>query len=263
MIIDFHTHAFPDKLAPRAIATLAQKASIPYFTNGTVTDTQQKMADWNIDAHVMLSIATNPKQQTNVNNFAIEVNNNSTLFAFGSVHPLADNAEEELERIKNAGLRGVKFHPEYQQFKINNKSVYHLYEKCIKLGLTVVFHAGKDLGYPDSLNASVEMIKDLSADFKGAPFVMAHFGACMMPKQYLSIASECGFYVDTSFSKGNISSEDAENIIKKQGADKVLFGSDCPWASSKETYDFINSLNVSKEDKDKIFYKNAQNLLFR
>ncbi len=261
MLIDFHTHAFPDKLALRAIETLAQKASIPYFTNGTVGDTNEKMNKWNVDARVMLSIATNPKQQTNVNNFAIETNNNKTVFAFGSVYPLSSDAEDELCRIKNAGLLGVKFHPEYQQFDINDKSVYHLYEKCIKLGLIVVFHAGKDLAYPNSLRAAPEMIKDLASDFGGAPFVMAHFGSCMMPKKSLLHVAGCGFYVDTSFSSGHISADDAKNIIKKQGADKVLFGSDCPWASSKETFDFINSLDISNEDKEKIFYKNALGLL--
>lgn len=261
MIIDFHTHAFPDKLATRAIETLAKKASVPYFANGTVGDTNEKMKNWNVDSRVMLSIATNPKQQTNVNNFAIETNNNKTIYSFGSVHPLSENAEDELLRIKQAGLRGVKFHPEYQQFQINDKKVYPLYDKCIKLGLTVVFHAGKDLGYPETLNASAEMIKDLSHTFGGADFVMAHFGSCMMGEEFLQTAAGCDFYIDTSFSKGYIKKETAEKIIEKHGADKVVFGSDCPWASAKETFDFINSFDITKEEKDKIFYKNALNLL--
>lgn len=261
MVIDFHTHAFPDKIAESAIKSLAEKANIPPYTNGTVSDTDEKMKAWGIDRRVMLSIATNPKQQTNVNNFAIEVNNENSVFAFGSVHPLAENAQEELERIKNAGLKGIKLHPEYQEFEIDDKKMYPIYEKCIKLGLIIVFHTGEDLGYPGSLNASPEVIERLSKDFGGADFVMAHFGSCGLAERALEHVAGKGFYVDTSFSKGYVKKHTGEAIIKKQGADKVLFASDCPWADPKETFDFINSFDLTDDEKEKIFYKNAIKLL--
>ena len=261
MVIDFHTHAFPDKIAEKAISALAEKAKIPYYTNGTISDTDEKMKQWGVDKRVMLSIATNPKQQTNVNNFAFEANKRENIYAFGSVHPLAENALQELERIKEAGLLGIKLHPEYQEFYIDDESVYPIYEKCIELGLIVSFHAGKDLGYPGSLKASPKRILKLAKRFENAKFVLAHFGSSMMEKEVLDNVAGCGFYIDTAFSAGYIDKETAQNIIKKHGADKVLFASDCPWASSKETYDFINSFDLSKEDKDKIFYKNALELL--
>ncbi len=261
MIIDFHTHTFPDRIANSALSTLSKKANLTPCTDGTAKDTDQKMRIWGVDKRVMLSIATNPKQQTNVNNFAIEMNNNDTVFAFGSIHPEADNAEEELERLKNAGISGIKLHPEYQNFAIDDKKMYPIYEKCIKLGLVIVFHAGKDLAYPDSLNASPEAIYRLSRDFGGADFVMAHFGSCMLYEKALEFVAGCGFYIDTSFSKGRISPSLAESIIKKQGADKVLFGSDCPWETSLDNFNFINSLNLTDEEKDLIFYKNALKLL--
>lgn len=261
MIIDFHTHAFPDRIAEQAIKSLSEKSNLNPFTDGTISDTDKKMKTWGIDRRVMLSIATNPKQQTKVNNFAIEVNNEDTVYAFGSVHPLANDALEELERIKKAGLKGIKLHPEYQEFKIDDEKMYPIYEKCIKLGFILVFHAGKDIAYPDSLNAPPEAINRLSKDFGGAKFVMAHFGSYGLNDLALEYVAGCDFYIDTSFSKGYVKKEMGEAIIKKHGADKVLFGSDCPWADPKETFDFINSFDLTNEEKEKIFYKNALKLL--
>ncbi len=261
MLIDFHTHAFPDKIAERAILTLADKAKLPYYTIGTLDDTDEKMADWCVDIRVMLSIATNPKQQTNVNNFAIEANGRDNIVAFGSVHPLAENVFDELERIAAAGLKGVKLHPEYQEFNIDDESVYPIYAKCIELGLIVTFHTGEDLGYPDSLRASPDRILRVAELFPEGKFVLAHFGSSMMEREVLDKLAGCPYYMDTAFSAGYTDPDVALAIIRKHGADKILFASDCPWASSKDTFDFINSLDLTDEEKDKIFYRNAAKLL--
>ncbi len=261
MLIDFHTHAFPDKIAERAILTLADKAKIPYFTNGTLADTDEKMAEWGVDKRVMLSIATNEKQQTNVNNFAIEANGRDNIIAFGSVHPQAENALEELERIKSAGLKGIKLHPEYQEFDIDDETVFPIYKKCVELGLIITFHTGKDLGYPDSLRANPDKILRVAEKFPDGKFVLAHFGSSMMEDEVLEkLAGKIPYYMDTAFSAGYTEPGIALEIIRRHGADKILFASDCPWASSKVTYDFINSFDLTQDEKDKIFYKNALRL---
>ena len=117
MLIDFHTHAFPGRIAPRAMAQLSRDAGglVPQ-TDGTLESLKAEMAKDGVDISVVHSIATNPRQQTNVNSFAIEINKDPAIVAFGSIHPDAPDALEELERIHGAGLKGVKFHPEYQQF---------------------------------------------------------------------------------------------------------------------------------------------------
>ncbi len=262
MLIDFHTHAFPDRIAERAILTLADKAKIPYFTVGTLADTDEKMTQWGVDKRVMLSIATNPKQQTNVNNFAIEANERENIIAFGSVHPEAEDALDELCRIKSAGLKGIKLHPEYQDFYIDDEAMFPIYEKCIELDLIITFHTGRDLGYPDSLHASPDRILNVAERFLDGKFVLAHFGSSMMEQEVLEkLAGKIPYYMDTAFSAGYTDPDIALAIIRKHGADKILFASDCPWASSRATYDFINSLGLTQDEKDKIFYKNALHLL--
>ncbi len=262
LLIDFHTHAFPDKIAERAILSLAAKAKIPYFTIGTLDDTDEKMKEWGVDKRVMLSIATNPRQQENVNNFAIEANKRDNIIAFGSVHPEAENALEELERIAAAGLKGIKLHPEYQEFNIADKAMFAIYARCIELGLIVTFHTGKDLGYPGSLRASPDGILRLADRFPDGKFVLAHFGSSMLEDEVLEkLAGKIPYYMDTAFCVGYTKPDVALKIIKTHGADKILFASDCPWSSSKETYDYINTLDLTADEKDKIFCKNALNLL--
>lgn len=190
MVIDFHTHAFPDKLALRALSSLAEKAGgLTYYTDGTIADTDEKMKQWGVDKRVMLSIATNAKQQHNVNSFAIE-NNNDHIIAFGSVHPDAPDALDEIDRIKNAGLLGIKFHPEYQQFLIDDPKMFPLYDKCRALGLVMSFHAGRDLGFPDTLMAPPQRSRRVIDNFPGAKIVLAHMAAPCSMKTCWNISPE-------------------------------------------------------------------------
>ncbi len=261
MLIDFHAHAFPDNLAPNIIPRLAKKAGgIATYTNGGITDTAAKMQGWGVDRFVLLNIATNVKQQTNVNNFAIAQNTDNVI-SFGSVHPDSPGALDELERIAGAGLLGVKFHPEYQDFRIDDKKVYPLYEKCRSLGLVMVFHAGSDLGFSRPPAAPPAAVGKVLRAFPDAKMVMAHLGGCLLWDEVESHVAGCAGYIDTSFTFGRISAEQATRIIKKHGADRVLFGSDCPWESPADTFAFIDSLKLTDDEKDKIFSKNALELL--
>ena len=93
MIIDFHTHAFPDPIAPRAMQALSFAAGgLKPQTEGTVSSLKEQLKGDDVHLGVVLSIATNPAQQKKVNDFAIAVNQDPMLFAFGSVHPDAEDA---------------------------------------------------------------------------------------------------------------------------------------------------------------------------
>ena len=117
MIIDFHTHAFPEQIAHKAMETLSHASGgLKPQTDGTISSLKEEMKRDGVDISVVHSIATNPKQQKNVNDFAISVNKEPNLYAFGSVHPHSPDALEELERIKEAGIKGVKLHPDFQKF---------------------------------------------------------------------------------------------------------------------------------------------------
>jgi len=262
MVIDFHTHAFPDRIAKKAMETLTIKSgNVPSFTDGTISDTKVKMKQWGIDKFVVCNIATNTKQQTNVNNFAIE-NNSSDCIMFGSVHPFSPDALSELDRIKGAGLKGVKLHSEYQNFYADDKNVFPIYEKIRDLGLVMVLHGGTDIGYLDTpVKCTPKSVKTVSDNFKGLKIVMAHLGGYKETTETLEYLCGKDIYLDTSVADLYFSRENAQKIISKHGENYLLFGSDCPWDDSGKSYRFIESLNISSQKKDCIFYKNAKFLL--
>ena len=145
MLIDFHTHAFPPKLAGRAVAQLSRSAGgLEPQTDGTLESLKAVMDADGVDLSVVLTIATNPGQMHKVNDYAFEMDRDDRIVAFGSVHPDAPDALEELERIKAAGLKGVKLHPEYQGFYADEERMRPIYRKISQLGLITLFHAGED-----------------------------------------------------------------------------------------------------------------------
>ena len=129
MVIDFHTHAFPERIAKGAIEKLALASGglIPQ-TEGTLESLRCEMQNDGVDLSVVLGIATNPAQQNNVNSFAAEINETEGFMAFGSVHPDAPDAVCELERIKELGLKGIKLHPEYQSFFVDDEKMKPIYK---------------------------------------------------------------------------------------------------------------------------------------
>ncbi|MDD4003567.1 MAG: TatD family hydrolase [Clostridia bacterium] len=262
MIIDFHTHIFPDRIAARALSVLKKQSgdSITY-TDATLADTRSKMQEWGIDKYVCLNISTNTKQQTNVNNFAIE-NNSDSCIMFGSVHPFSADVIQELERIKAAGLKGIKLHSEYQNFDATDKRVFPVYEKIMQLRLILVFHGGTDIAYQDTpTRCTPQDIKKLHQNFKDLIIVMAHLGGYKETQSTLEQIAGKDIYLDTSIANVLISKENAQKVISSHGEDFLLFGSDCPWASAADNVKFIDSLKIPQSKKDALFYKNAKRLL--
>jgi uncharacterized protein len=261
MVIDFHAHCFPDRLAATALDQLSRSAgALTKWTQGTFEDTKRHMKQNGVDVAVLLNIAVTPSQQKNVNDFAARVSCGST-FGFGSVHPFAPDALDELERMAALGLKGVKFHPQYQRFAIDDSHAFPVYRKAAALGLITVFHAGLDLGFADSDAASPAAIARALPEFGGAPVVAAHMGGyCCWQEVYTHLAG-LEVYFDTAFSHGHIPLPEAQRIIKRHGADKILFGTDLPWSSVANELAFISSLGLTKEETQQVLGGNAARLL--
>ncbi len=262
MIIDFHTHAFPDKIAEKAMTNLSHASGglVP-CTDGTAGGLLLSMDKGGVDSSVVLSIATNEGQMHSVNDFAAEMNKSRRLFAFGSVYPDAKDALFELERIKDMGLLGVKLHPEYQHFYVDDDKMKPIYKKISELNLICVFHAGADIGFPPPYHAMPDRMKRALLCFD-SPVVAAHFGGAGSADAV--IEQLCGnemLYIDTSFSAGVIPKYYAQTIIEKHGTDKILFGTDTPWHAPDAEKRLINSLSLSEGEREQIFSGNAKRLL--
>ena len=261
MLIDFHTHAFPQKIAQRAINTLSHASGgLQPQTDGTLASLKEQMRLDGVDISVVQSIATNPTQQSNVNSFAIEINQDDAIIAFGSVHPDAPDALDELERIKDAGLKGVKFHPDYQHFYVDDEKMIPIYKKISSLGLITLFHAGQEYGFAPPYHAMPErMLKALT--WFDSPVVAAHWGGISCAMEVLETLCGTDLWFDVSFGYGAMSKWAAQSILDKHGPDKLLFGSDMPWRRPSWELRLLDSLDISDEDREKICWKNAAGLL--
>ncbi len=261
MLIDFHTHAFPEKIASKAIEKLSfASGGLTPYTNGTFFDLKRLLGQSSIDKAVVLSIATNAHQQKNVNDFAASINNGQDIFAFGSVFPNAPDALEELERIKALGLKGVKLHPDYQGFSVDDEKMKPIYKKIGELGLITIFHAGQDYGFAPPYGATPEKLEKALSWFS-SPVIAAHFGGVGCGEQVLERLCGKDIYFDTSFSYGTLPKYYAGEIINRHGADKILFGTDTPWHTAEMEMKLLNSLEISHANWEKITHKNAEKLL--
>lgn len=175
MLIDFHTHIYPEKLASRTVETLGGKAHIPHFTDGTLGSLTALMDREGVDRFVLLHIATSPKNEGNVNAFARQTNS-ARHPSFGSVHPDSARWKEELLALKEAGVKGVKFHNEYQNFFADDEKAFPVYAECGRLGLAMLFHGGADLAFSPPEKCSPARMARAAKAFPSANFIFAHLG---------------------------------------------------------------------------------------
>lgn len=260
MRIDFHVHAFPDKLAPKAISVLAQHSGYEPQSDGTFADTCEKMSEGGNDRFVLLNIAQTPAQQKNANRFVIEKNGGNVI-AFAAIHPFSDDAGYELDQAYEAGLKGVKLHPEYQGFDIDDPAVYPFYEACAKRGMIMLFHAGFDSAYPDSRRGYPDKSAKVVKDFAGAKIVLAHLGNCIDNRETLEHLCGLDCYLDLSICYNTMAHDKIKEVIKAHTADRILYGTDFPWGNIADTVKMIENLGLTAEEKEKIYHKNAEKLL--
>ncbi len=262
MVIDFHTHCFPEKIAARAMEQLRLRSGIlEPFHIGTFDSLAALGKRSGIDYSVVLNIATNPQQQTNVNNYAISLKGTDGIIPFGSVHHDSPDALAELERLAENGIKGVKLHPDYQDFYCDDDKMLPVYEKIGSLGLITVFHCGIDMGYPRPVHCDPRRLAAVLPSFGDAPVVAAHFGGLIGWEDTEEYLVGKNVYLDTAYSYGMLPPKIATPIIKAHGADKILMGSDAPWSNPAHYIEFIECLDISEEEKRAILGGNAQRLL--
>ncbi len=260
MLIDFHTHCFPDKIAQRAVDKLsfASGGMMPH-TDGSVSGLKGLMKKTGVDKAVVLSIATNASQQKNVNDFAAS-QNSENLICFGSVFPKRADCLEELERIKALGLKGVKLHPDYQGFNVDDEKMKPIYKKIGDLGLITVFHAGFDYGFPPPYGATPDKMERALRWFN-SPVVAAHWGGLDCGEEVLNRLCGKDIYFDTSFGCGSMPKYYAQKIAEKHTPDKILFGTDSPWHTAEMELSLLGTLDLSRSEMEKITHLNAEKLL--
>lgn len=266
MLIDFHTHVFPDAIAQKTIDALAMaikeqsKIDAAPCTNGSVSELIDMMDRSGVSISVTMPVATKPSQVDTINKFSKSIRSDR-IFTFGAIHPSCSDIDGEMEKIKADGFIGVKIHPEFQGYYINSPEYLHVFRAAERLGLYVLVHAGSDVGKPPPVHCTPEIMRDLLDRFDGSNIILAHMGGFGMWDDVEKYLVGTDVKMDTAVVCRFMEAEQCRSIIEAHGADKVLFGSDCPWTSPAESDEFVRSLGLSPEDEDKIRYRNAMRIL--
>ena len=268
MIIDFHTHCYPDAVAAHAMAAMTgaaeacpEASGLRPEADGTLDHLRRSVHEAGADYFVQLSVVTAPRHQYNVNQFALKVNALPDAFSFCGVHGAASDSLEELERMYDAGIKGVKLHPDEQMIDLADKKMYPVYDLISDLGLPVVIHTGFDPFSPDHAHASPDQILKVRADFPKPRLTLPHLGGYPDWDAAEEMLAGKGMPMDTALATAGLPPEQAARIIRKNGAENVFLGSDSPWATTARALDYLLKLPLTDREKELIMGENAARLL--
>ena len=280
MIIDIHTHTFPDKIAAATLDKLKHLSHTIPFTDGTAAGLAASMARAGVDRSVVMPVATSPRQVPHVNDASARMNElgaQTGVLSFGCMHPDFDGWKEELARVRDLGLKGIKLHPQYQDTDFDDPRYLRILDRCGELGLVVLTHAGLDIGMPGKDNCAPEMVARVLAQVGPVKLVLAHMGGWRQWDRVEALLPGTGVYLDTSFSLGEITPLDDGHyrpgdlplldeaaflrMVRRFGPDRILFGTDSPWDDQGAALARLRALPLEKSELDAILGGSAQKLL--
>lgn len=255
-IFDSHVHIYPDKIADKAAQTIGKFYDLKMSFNGSIPVLLENCREAGVNRCLVHSVATTHEQVQKINDFITEsVRMHPDMFVgFGSLHPsmTQKEADEEVKRMIKLGLLGVKLHPDFQKFNIDDRHAMELYE-VIDGRLPLLFHTG-DKRYSYS---SPEKLANAAKRFPKQRMIGAHFGGYSEWDNALKCLPDLeNVWVDTCSSLNFITPEKAREYITAFTADRVFFATDYPMWSAKEELERINRIDLSDDEREKIFYKN-------
>lgn len=266
MIIDVHTHIWPDAMAERTVQKLAQIGKVKAYGNGTLSSLEETMVRDGVDLSVLLPVITKPEQFETVNRVASTYNSRKGILSFGGIHPRNTDIQEKVKKIKSLGLKGIKIHPDYQGEFIDSIEYQNIIKEALRLGMIVVSHAGRDVGLYETIHCTparvARLYEELSLEQKEENrLVLAHTGGCDQWEEVFTHLAGKKLYFDISFTAGRIDDALFVEIVKKHGAERMMFGTDYPWSSAKETMEWVKGLPLSAREKELILGGTARSLL--
>ncbi len=270
MVIDVHAHTYPDEIAEKTVAKLGEIAGVSAHTDGTAKGLSEKAKEAGIDLTLIMPVATSPHQVAKINEVAYRINLSSSrkgLLSFGAIHPDSPDHKRVLRGIASLGLKGIKLHPDYQGAFFNDDRYKRIVDTATELGLYIMIHAGVDIGLPEPVHATPDMIREVIHDTGSDKLILAHMGGWKLWDEVMEKLVGEDVRLDTSFSTGatevdGMLSEDRfVEMVRAFGADRILFGTDSPWASQRKSLKWIEHTSLKKEEKELIFGKNAEVLL--
>lgn len=261
-MIDFHTHIFPEKIAARTLAFLESRCHTRPCTNGMADGLLASTREAGLAFSVVMPVVTKPSQFDSINRFAAGMlDPEEGLLSFGGIHPDNTDYKEKLRQIRDMGMKGIKLHPDYQGVMINDIRYKRIISCASELGLIVSVHAGFDPGYPECVHCPPDLAREVIRDVQPERLILAHMGGFRRWDEVEEYLVGEDVWFDTAVVFGVIPDEQFLRIVRSHGAERILFGTDSPWAGQKEFVEYMNRLPLTEDERDKIFQGNAKALL--
>lgn len=258
--IDFHTHAFPDAIADKALATLQGSSGVKAFLDGRVSTLLTSMDKAGIEKSLVCSIATKPSQFEPILQWSKTIRSERILPLL-SVHPDDSEYAEKIRIVKGEGFKGLKFHPFYQEFDLDEDRMLRMYEILCRENLLAVMHTGYDISFPLIRRADPAKIVKVYERFPDLKLITTHLGSWMQWQEVASILAGKPAYMEISFSLEYLDREPIREIFLKHPREYILFGTDSPWTDQERTLELFRGLQLGDETERLILRDNAVRLL--
>lgn len=264
VLIDVHTHFYPDAIADKTIRALQKEGEFVACCDGTAASLRRFMHEDGVSISLNLPVATRNDQVRGINRKMIEFNRTGPgdVVCFGCMHPRfreVGDVAEEIGFLAANGVKGIKLHPEYQDFDPDDPALADIYEACRDFGLVILFHAGFDFPNPGRIRALPEKLKAVTT-VPGLKMIFAHLGGYRMSGAVLRHLAGTGAWFDTAYTH-ELEDSVLRAVIDRHGEDKILFGSDFPWARAGVIRRKIENAFPDPEVRERIFHRNAELLL--
>ncbi len=261
-IADAHTHIFPKKIAVRASKSIGDFYGLDMAFPADVDILRENEKKIGAERCLVCSAAVTASQVVTINDFIssecrkAKDEGGLILVGFCAMHPEFEGITEELDRAKELGLVGVKFHHDFQKFDIDDPKALPMYREIAKRGMPILFHAGDnryDHSAPHRIANVMQQIPELTV-------IASHFGGYQRWHELDCIDRSANIYFDTSSSLDFLPIEKANAIIERFGTDKFMFGTDFPmWDAEKELERFMK-LGLSESEREDVLYNNFRRL---
>lgn len=257
-VVDIHTHVFPPAVAARAVTGLVDKAGLKPHYDGTPAGLLAAMDRAGVNVSVLCPVATKADQVEGINDWTASLAS-ERFVPFGAMHPDYKDPVREVERMVSLGIRGIKLHPEFQDFDPAEDRMQPLYRAAARHDLPILFHAGEDPNYetvrgvPTTFRRVIDAHPELT-------IILAHLGGYRVWEDVAEHLLGERIYLDTAYTF-ELPADEVAAIVREHGTDRVLFGSDGPWTDAGTEIAELRELGLPGDDVERILWRNAAELL--
>jgi hypothetical protein len=259
-VVDFHAHAFPEKVAARAVAALSAEYHVTPVAEPTIRGLLGFMDENGVEVSVVVPVATRADQVRSINDWAAAVNG-ERIVCFGAVHPDLEDLGAEVERMVGLGLKGLKIQPNFQQCSPDDPRLFPAYEAA-EGRLIALFHSGQEIVRVDRVYARPGALARVKDRFPHLTMVAAHLGGYQMWSEVREHLVGRDLFFETSYCPPDqLSDAETVALIRAHGAHRILFGSDFPWGRAGLDLQRLLGLGLGEQEVEAICRGNARALL--